>query len=308
MVWVPPGRFRMGSDNHYPEEAPAHPVRVDGFWMDSTPTTNAQFARFTKATGYVTVCERQPDLRDYPDADPSLLYPASAVFIAPDAPVGLADAYQWWTLVRDASWRKPQGGDSSIDGLGDHPVVHVAYEDAIAYLEWVGKELPSEAEFEWAARGGLEDSEFAWGDELTPDGRHMANIWQGTFPWQNLAEDGYTGTSPVGTFPPNGYGLYDLIGNVWEWTQDWYQARHGAPALRSCCAPLNPRGGTMERSRDSQQEASGVPRKVMKGGSHLCAPNYCQRYRPAARLAQCVDTSTSHLGFRGVIREEADEP
>ncbi|HSX63377.1 MAG TPA: formylglycine-generating enzyme family protein [Pseudoxanthomonas sp.] len=303
MVWVPAGEYRMGSDHHYPEEAPAHPVEVDGFWMDATPVTNAQFREFVEATGHVTFCEVAPDAADYPGADPSMLTPASVVFVPPPGRVGLHDHYQWWQFIAGADWRHPQGPGSSIQGRDDHPVVHVAYADIEAYARWAGKALPTEAEFEWAARGGLE-GEYAWGSELTPGGRHMANIWQGEFPWQNLAEDGHTGTSPVGAYPANAYGLQDLIGNVWEWTCDWYRPRHPAAAVKSCCIPSNPRGATQDESYDPAQPIR-IPRKVMKGGSHLCAPNYCRRYRPAARMAQPVDTSTSHLGFRCVVRRNA---
>jgi formylglycine-generating enzyme required for sulfatase activity len=300
MVWVPAGEYRMGSDHHYPEEAPSHPVEVDGFWMDAAPVTNAQFREFVEATGHVTFCEVAPDAADYPGADPSMLTPASVVFVPPAGRVGLQDHYQWWQFIAGADWRHPQGPGSSLKGRDDHPVVHVAYADIEAYARWAGKALPTEAEFEWAARGGL-DSEYAWGSELTPDGRHMANIWQGEFPWQNLAEDGHVGTSPVGAYPANAYGLHDLIGNVWEWTCDWYRPRHPAAAVKSCCIPNNPRGASLDESYDPAQPIR-IPRKVMKGGSHLCAPNYCRRYRPAARMAQPVDTSTSHLGFRCVVR------
>lgn len=303
MVWVPAGEYRMGSDHHYPEEAPAHPVEVDGFWMDVAPVTNAQFRRFVEATGHVTFCEIAPNAADYPNADPAMLVPASVVFVPPPRRVDLHDHYQWWQFIPAANWRHPQGPGTSIEGRDDHPVVHVAYADIEAYARWAGKALPTEAEFEWAARGGLE-GEYAWGDELTPGGKHMANTWQGEFPWQNLAEDGFVGTSPVGAYPANGYGLHDLIGNVWEWTCDWYRPRHPAAAAKACCIPSNPRGANQDESYDPAQPLR-IPRKVMKGGSHLCAPNYCRRYRPAARMAQPVDTSTSHLGFRCVARSGA---
>lgn len=303
MVWVPAGEYRMGSDHHYPEEAPAHPVEVDGFWMDATPVTNAQFRRFVEATGHVTFCEIAPNAADYPNADPALLVAASVVFVPPPRRVDLRDHYQWWQFIPDANWRHPQGPGTSIEGRDDHPVVHVAYADIEAYARWAGKALPTEAEFEWAARGGI-DGEYAWGDELTPGGKHMANTWQGEFPWQNLAEDGFAGTSPVDAYPANGYGLHDLIGNTWEWTCDWYRPRHPAAAAKACCIPSNPRGASQDESYDPSQPIR-IPRKVMKGGSHLCAPNYCRRYRPAARMAQPVDTSTSHLGFRCVVRRGA---
>lgn len=302
MVWIPSGTYRMGSDHHYPEESPAHPVKVDGFWMDASPVTNAQFRDFVDATGYVTLCEKVPDASDYPDADPELLVAASAVFVPPPGRVGLNNAYQWWQFITGANWRRPQGPHSSIVALDDHPVVHLAYADIEAYADWMGKQLPTEAEWEWAARGAGGDTEFAWGEELAPGGRHLANTWQGEFPWQNLAEDGHAGTSPVGAYPANAYGLSDMIGNVWEWTCDWYTPRHAEPAAKACCIPSNPLGGALDASYDPAQPNVRIPRKVMKGGSHLCAPNYCQRYRPAARLSQPVDTSTSHLGFRCVVR------
>ncbi|TYT25944.1 formylglycine-generating enzyme family protein [Luteimonas viscosa] len=302
MAWIPGATFRMGSDGHYPEEAPAHAVKVDGFWIDATPVTNAQFARFVDETKYVTFCESAPSANDYPDAAPALLVAASVVFAPPARAVDLRDIHQWWTLMAGADWRHPQGPASSIDGLEDHPVVHVAYADVEAYARWAGKQLPTEAEWEWAARGGNRDGEYAWGDELVPGGRHQANTWQGEFPWQNLAEDGHVGTSPVGTYPANAFGLVDMIGNVWEWTQDWYGTRQAEPATKACCIPGNPRGAARDASFDPAQPHLLIPRKVMKGGSHLCAPNYCRRYRPSARMSQPVDTSTSHLGFRCVVR------
>ena len=304
MVWIPAGAYRMGSDQHYPEEAPAHQVKVDGFWMDACPVTNAQFRRFVEATGYVSYCEIAPDAVDYPGADPAMLVAASVVFIAPPQRVDLRNYYQWWQLLPGADWRHPQGPDSSLDGCHDHPVVHVSFADVEAYARWAGKQIPTEAEWEWAARGAGDNTEFAWGDELSPSGRHLANTWQGAFPWQNLAEDGHLGTSPVGAYPANAYGLVDMIGNVWEWTCDWYSSRHGEPAAKACCVPRNPRGATQADSYDPIQPIR-IPRKVMKGGSHLCAPNYCRRYRPAARMAQPLDTSTSHLGFRLIVRSAA---
>ncbi len=303
MVWIPGGTFRMGSDRHYPEEAPVHRVTVDGFWIDRTPVTNRQFREFVKATGYVTLAEIPPDPKDYPGALPHMLYAGSLVFTPPDHPVDLRDWSQWWAFLKGASWRHPYGRKSRMPALADHPVVHIAYKDAEAYARWAGKDLPTEAEWEFAARGGLEAAEFAWGDELTPGGRHMANIWQGAFPLQNLAEDGYERTSPVTAFPPNGYGLHDMIGNVWEWTADWYSQRHPADAPKACCIPANPRGGAEAESYDPRQPEVRIPRKVVKGGSHLCAPSYCRRYRPAARHAQPVDSSMSHVGFRCVVRE-----
>lgn len=228
-VWVPGGIFRMGSNRYYLEEAPVHRVPLDGFWMDRTPVTNAQFGIFVEATGHVTFAEHAPRAEDYPGAPPEMLKPGSLVFIKPPGPVDLRDIRRWWQFVFGADWRHPHGPDSDLTGLDDHPVVHVAYSDAQAYAAWTGKTLPTEAEWEFAARGGLDGAEFAWGDEYMPDGRPMANTWQGDFPWQNLLEDGYERTSSVGAFPPNGYGLYDMIGNVWEWTADWYSAIPATP-------------------------------------------------------------------------------
>jgi formylglycine-generating enzyme required for sulfatase activity len=300
MIWISGGTFVMGSNSHYPEEAPAHQVTVDGFWMDKYTVTNQQFGRFIRETKYVTLAERPPNAEDYPGAKPELLVPASVVFQKPRHPVDLGNPHNWWGYVPGANWRHPEGPMSTLKGRGEHPVVHVGYEDAEAYAKWAGKALPTEAEWEFAARGGLEGAEYAWGDEFAPDGKLMANTWQGQFPWQNTNNDGFEGTAPVGSFPPNRYGLYDMAGNVWQWTTDWYQS-HGEIA-HSCCSSFNPRGGDRERSYDSSQPEIRIPRKVMKGGSYLCAPNYCRRYRPAARMAQPVDTSTCHLGFRCIVR------
>ena len=300
MVWVPGGTFSMGSDEAYPEEAPAHRVSVDGFWMDRHTVTNKEFARFVHRTGYVTSAERAPDAADYPGADPELLVPASAVFEQPSGPVSLADPYQWWAYVPGADWRHPHGPGSSVGKRPDHPVVQVAWDDVVAYAEWAGKQVPTEAEWEYAARGGLDGATYAWGDELTPGGRWMANTWQGDFPLHDKGLDGHRGTAPVGCYPPNGYDLVDMTGNVWEWTADWYQSH--ASTSHACCGIDNPRGGRRQDSVDADVPGPPIPRRVMKGGSHLCAPNYCQRYRPAARMPQAVDTATSHLGFRLVVR------
>ena len=304
MVRIPGGTFMMGSDHHYPEEAPAHKVAVDGFWIDRHCVTNAQFARFVADAGYVTLAERPANPDDYPGADPALLAPSSVVFVQPPGRVDLRNHYNWWNYVQGADWRHPYGPLSSVEGKDDYPVVHVAFEDALAYAQWAGKSLPTEAEWEFAARGGLDGAEFCWGDEFTPDGRYMANTWQGEFPWQNLEEDGHLQTAPVGSFPPNGHGLYDMAGNVWEWTTDFYQ-EHARIQQHACCALHNPRGGSAEHSFDPRNPQVRIPRRVMKGGSHLCAPNYCRRYRPAARMAQPIDTSTCHLGFRCVVRDTA---
>ena len=302
MVWIPGGTFRMGSDRHYPEEAPVHRVTVDGFFIDRTPVTNAQFKEFVAATGYVTCAEIAPDPKDYPGALPHMLKAGSLVFTPPKGPVDLRHCTNWWAFTFGATWRRPYGPGSNARGLADHPVVHIAYRDAEAYARWAGKELPTEAEWEFAARGGLDGAEFAWGDELMPGGRPMANTWQGDFPYLNVAPYGFERTTPAGVFPANGYGLFDMIGNVWEWTSDWYTPKHDADAPKACCIPENPRGGSEQGSFDPCQPEIRIPRKVLKGGSHLCAPNYCRRYRPAARHAEPVDTSTSHVGFRCVIR------
>ena len=304
MAFVPGGTFRMGSDRHYPEEAPVHRVSVDGFWIDSKPVTNAQFRAFVRASGHVSVAEKRPDTKDYPGALPHMLQAGSLVFKPPKGQVDLRDWGSWWRFKFGAHWRRPGGSGSSIAGLDEHPVVHVAYADAEAYAAWAGKDLPTEAEWEFAARGGLDGAEFAWGDEFTPGGRHMANTWQGAFPHQNLVEDGYERTSPVTAFPPNGYGLHDMIGNVWEWTSDFYTDQHAPDAAKVCCVPRNPRGGAETWSYDPGQPEIRIPRRVIKGGSHLCAPIYCRRYRPAARHPHPVDTSTSHIGFRCVIRSD----
>ena len=283
MVFIPGGEFTMGSDKHYPEEAPAHRVAVDGFRIDRHAVTNKEFRRFVDATGYVTLAEKPANAADYPGAQPEMLVPSSVVFRKSSGPVDLRNHYNWWTYVAGADWRHPRGPGSSLQGLWDHPVVHVAFEDAEAYALWAGKALPTEAEWELAARGGLDGAEYVWGDELMPGGKPQANTWQGEFPWQNLLEDEFEGTAPVGSFPPNGYGLYDMAGNVWEWTTEWYESK---PPAKSCCTA-----------------GKGSPKtKVMKGGSYLCAPNYCRRYRPAARMAQEADSAACHLGFRCIIR------
>jgi formylglycine-generating enzyme required for sulfatase activity len=300
MLWIAGGTFLMGSNDFYPEEGPVHRATVDGFWMDEHPVTNAEFRRFVKATGYVTVAERPPDALDYPDADSTLLVPGSLVFRQPRHRVGLHDYRAWWAYVPGACWRHPEGLGSTLDGRDRHPVVHVAYEDAEAYARWAGKALPTEAEWEFAAPGGLEGAVFVWGnEEFTPRGRPQANTWQGEFPWQNLKTDGYERTSPIGAFPANGYGLHDMAGNVWEWTSDVFRSRHPDDVASACCIPRNPRVEAAEESTVPEQSGARFPRKVIKGGSHLCAPNYCFRYRPAARQGETIETSTSHIGTPG---------
>jgi len=293
----------MGSDAHYPEERPARQVSVAGFWIDEFPITNAEFGRFVSSTGYVTFAESPPDPKNYPGIKPEMIYPGSLVFRRPSRPVPLTQPQLWWTFLRGACWRNPLGHGSTIEDLEEHPVVHIAYTDAEAYARWSGKSLPTEAEWEFAARGGLDGKAYAWGDELSPGGKIMANYWHGSFPWECLPIDGFERTSPVRSYPPNGYGLYDMIGNVWEWTSDWYGIPKGGSSTKACCIPHDPGGGQEEESYDPCTPDIRIGRKVLKGGSHLCAPNYCRRYRPAARYPQPVDTSTSHVGFRCVARE-----
>ena len=305
MRWIAGGRFSMGSEDFYENEKPVHTAVVDGFWMDQHPVTVNEFRAFVADTGYVTVAERPLDPDLYPDADPNLMVPGSLVFQKTTGPVDLSDYRNWWAYVPGAHWRRPQGAGSNTRGRRDHPVVHVAWDDAEAFARWAGKDLPTEAEWEFAARGGLEGAAFAWGDEHFPGGKTMANSWQGEFPWQNLGLDGFEGTSPVASFPANGYGLYDMTGNVWEWTSDWYAPRHAEPEAWACCTPTNPRVVSADGSFDVGRPGEHIPRRVVKGGSHLCAPNYCLRYRPAARQPQMVDTSMSHLGFRCVSRDQA---
>jgi formylglycine-generating enzyme required for sulfatase activity len=302
MVWIAGGAFHMGSDAFYPQERPAHLSVVAGFWIDAHPVTTADFLRFVDATDYVTVAERPVHPAGYPDADPGLLVPGSLVFRRPSKPVPLHDYRAWWSYVPGASWRHPEGPDGTLDGREHHPVTHVAFEDALAYARWAGKDLPTEAEWEFAARGGLHDAVYVWGDDFAPDGRMLANTWQGRFPWENLRLDGFAGTSPVAAFPPNGYGLYDMAGNVWEWTSDVFTPQHARSHVKACCTPA--RADVAEpRNIDTARHAPEAPaRRVIKGGSHLCAPNYCLRYRPAARQGEAVDTSTCHLGFRCVRR------
>ncbi|WP_041391048.1 formylglycine-generating enzyme family protein [Sphingobium chlorophenolicum] len=302
MRWLSGGTFLMGSDHHYPEEGPARRVRVDGFWMDESPVTNEQFASFVKATGWVTLAETAPNPSDYPGILPEMIQAGSLCFTSPPGPVSLNDFTQWWSFRFGACWRAPEGPGSTLAGREDHPVVHVTHADAQAYAAWAGKALPTEAEWEFAARGGLEGEAYAWGSELAPAGEMRANYWQGTFPWENLATDGFEGTSPVRIFPANGHGLFDMIGNVWEWTDDWYSDAPPGKKSGDCCIPANPRGALERESVDPCQPDIQIGRKVLKGGSHLCAANYCERYRPAARYAQPVDTSTCHVGFRCVKR------
>jgi formylglycine-generating enzyme required for sulfatase activity len=299
MAWIPGGTFRMGSDVHYPEEAPARDVEVGGFWLARTTVTNAQFKAFVTANEYVTVAERPLDPAEFPGAPPENLQPGSMVFTRTSGPVDLRHISQWWTWTPGASWAHPEGPGTTLAGRDDHPVVHIAYEDAESYAQWAGVVLPTEAEWELAARGGLAGAAFTWGDEQDTAEQRLANHWHGDFPWR--ADDGFGFTKPVGSFPTNGFGLADMAGNVWEWTDDWYQENRW-PDVDSCCVPRDPRGGTAEESLDARQPQFRVPRKVVKGGSFLCADSYCMRYRPAARRPQMIDTGMSHIGFRVASR------
>ncbi|MEK6284157.1 MAG: formylglycine-generating enzyme family protein [Acidobacteriota bacterium] len=296
MVWIPGGTFWMGCDDcDMPDTQPVHLVAVDGFWVDSTPVTNGQFAQFVKATGYVTIAERKPDPKDYPGVDPGKLVAGSAVFSPPAKDVALDDIRQWWGYVPGASWKHPEGPASTIEGREDHPVVHIAWEDAVAYAKWAGKRLPTEAEFEFAARGGMDRNRYAWGNELKPGGKWLANIWQGRFPTNDLAEDGYQRTSPVTAFPANGFGLCDVGGNVWQWCADWYRPDYFA-TLAASGVSRNPQGPA--DSYDPQEP--GIAKRVQKGGSFLCSDRYCSRYLVGSRGRGAVDSGGSNTGFRCV--------
>lgn len=302
MIWLEGGAFAMGSDDFYPDEGPVRRVQVDGFGIAPYAVTNDQFSAFVSQTGFVTEAEMTPDPDLYPGALPENLVPGALVFRMTPQPVNLRNYSQWWEWTPGADWRHPLGPDSSIAGLGDHPVVQVSFGDAVAFCEWAGLELPTEAEWEFAARGGLDRARFTWGDDDPQETEPVANTWQGGFPYENTEIDGWTRTAPVGSYPSNGYGLYDMAGNVWEWTNDWYTAVRLVAEESPCCAPANPRGGSLEDSLDPAQPAIAIPRKVVKGGSHLCTPQYCYRYRPAARQPQMIDTAMSHLGFRCIAR------
>jgi formylglycine-generating enzyme len=302
MLPVPAGEYLMGSEAFYADEGPVHAVQVDAFELDAHPVTNVQFAEFVRATGYVTLAERPLNPDDFPGVPAAELVPGGLVFTGTPGPVDLSDWRSWWTWGAGASWRAPLGAGSSIEGKEQHPVVQVAFEDANAYAAWVGKRLPTEAEWEFAARGGASDGlTYAWGDEPKPGGQLMANTWQGRFPYLNTTANGWVGTSPVGSFPPNGYGFSDLIGNVWEWTSTYYSARHEVSAGEGpevehdgcSCGPADD-----GRRAASAEPGSRIARRALKGGSHLCAPEYCLRYRPAARSPQAEDTATTHIGFR----------
>ena len=294
MVWIPGGEFWMGSDDEaFPDARPVHRVAVEGFWIDTTEVTNAQYERFVRETGYVTVAERIPRAEDYPGAPPENLVAGSVVFTPPSKPVRLHDHFQWWSYVPGANWRHPQGLTSSIVDKMDHPVIHVAFEDVEAYAKWAGKRLPTEAEWEFAARGGLDRRAYVWGDEMKVNGKGQANTFQGHFPNKNTGEDGYVLTAPVRSYSPNKYGLYDMAGNVWEWTSDWY--RHDYyQTIAKVDVIRNPKGP--QDSFDPSEPK--VAKKVLKGGSYLCTDQYCTRYMPGSRGKGAPDTGTSHLGFR----------
>ncbi len=299
MVWIGGGKSTIGSDFHYLEEKPAVEIELNGFWMDPHPVTNRQFQEFIDATGYVTQAETAPDAIAYPEIPPEQLKAGSAVFVQPEstavdlsAAVDLSDPLSWWEFVEGACWKNPLGRESDLEGKENHPVVHISFLDAIAYAEWAKKQIPTEREWEFAARGGIMGAEFVWGNELKPDGQTMANIWKGTFPYENLKPDP-PGTSPIFTYPPNGYGLFDMCGNVWEWTSDFYSAQKP-----SSCGGSSSKKGNEENQAMSQR----MSQRVIKGGSFLCSENYCTRYRPSARIPETEDTSTNHLGFRCILR------
>lgn len=291
MAWIEGGSFMMGEEGAYPEEGPAHAEHLAGFWISRHEVSNSQFAEFVDATGYVTVAERVPSPEEYPDIPKELLVPGSAVFVVPETFVSTVNPLAWWQFRKDANWRHPNGPGTTIKGREHFPVVHMAQEDALAYAKWRGHRLPTEAEYEFAARGGLEGAAFAGGEELAPSGVHEANTWQGLFPFQNTGEDGFKGLAPVGCYEPNAYGLHDMIGNVWEWTSDPYYPVHG---------------DFVDPPQGYDPRQPGLPVRVIKGGSFLCAPNYCMRYRPAARHAQETGLGTDHIGFR-MVREASSQ-
>jgi len=318
MMWVPGGEFLMGSDHKLAQrnERPAHKVRVTGFWMDRTHVTNAQFAAFVKATGYVTTAERKPDWETMkvqlfpgtPKPPDNLLVPGAMVFVGTDKPVPLNDYSRWWAWVPGADWRHPQGPKSSIEDKDDHPVVQVSYEDALAYAKWAGKRLPTEAEWEFAARGGLEQATYAWGDDLVPEGKPMANIWEGKqerFPVVSPKAGGAVGTSPVGTFPMNGYGLYDMTGNAWQWVADWYEADYFAEQAKLSKVIVDPGGPASSHDPEDNGSPADAPKRVIRGGSFLCNVDYCLSYRPSARRGSDPYNPMSHLGFRLVMTADA---
>jgi len=289
MVWITGGTFLMGSERGKSDEQPLHRVTVRGFWMDKTEVTNQQFEKFIRATGYLTVAERKPDPKDFPGASPDLLVPGSIVFNPPPGEVPLDNHYLWWKWVPGASWRRPEGPSSDTKGREQFPVVHVCWDDAMAYCNWADERLPTEAEWEFASRGGLDGRPYVWGDEQTPQGKWLANLWQGRFPNENTQADGFRAVAPVASFLPNGYGLYDMAGNVWEWCADWYR-----PDYYGNCPKENPAGPLESFDPDEPN----VRKRVMRGGSYLCSDLYCTGYRPSARMKSSPDTGLSHTGFR----------
>ncbi|MCO5296438.1 MAG: formylglycine-generating enzyme family protein [Fimbriimonadaceae bacterium] len=295
MVWIPGGEFQMGSEDGRPDERPVHTVELDGFWMDTHEVTNAEFKRFIDATGYVTVAERPLDPKDFPGVPPDKLVPGSLVFHEPGADQQVQGYLEWWVYLPGASWKHPLGPESDLKGLEDHPVTHVAYEDAEAYAKWAGKSMPTEAQWEYAARGGLKGESYPWGNELVDGGKDQANIWQGTFPRKNTEKDGFRLTAPVGSFAPNGYGLYDMAGNVWEWCADWYR-----PDGYTSSTKRNPTGPDSSFDPDEP----GVPKHVVRGGSFLCTDQYCSGYRVASRMKSTADTGLANTGFRCVKNPE----
>lgn len=312
MVWIPGGEFTMGTDEEeaYPAEKPAHRVKVDGFWMDETEVTNEQFKKFVDATGYVTVAEKKPEWEQLkkqlpPGSSPppeENLVPGSLVFTPPSYAVSLDDYSQWWSFRPDANWKQPDGPGSTIEGKSNHPVVHIAYDDAIAFAAWAGKRLPTEAEWEFASRGGVDSERYSWGKEYRPQGKYMANTFQGVFPGTNDGEDGFTGSSPVKTFPPNRYGLYDIIGNAWEWTSDYFDANYYGELAKSRLT-VNPKGAT----KPYDPNEPFAEKRVTRGGSFLCATNYCVNFRPSARQGTTFDSGMSHVSFRCVLDAASPE-
>ena len=291
MVWIPGGSYLRGSESGQGDEKPVREIKISGFWLDATEVTNDQFNEFVQETGYVTVAERRPDSSQFPGVDPSLLKAGGIVFMPPGEPVSLRNHYAWWTYVAGANWRHPTGPDSDIQGKGNYPVVQMAWEDAVAYAQWAEKRLPSEAEWEYAARGGVAGNEFVWGNEVTPNDQWHANVWQGDFPNQNTVADGHYLMAPVRQYPPNSHGLYDMAGNVWEWCLDWYMPDYYAKSPSQ-----NPPGPN--QSHDPNEP--GMPKKIMRGGSYLCSDLYCEGYRLWWRMKSAPDSAMSHTGFRCV--------